>query len=281
MDEDWAFDAATVGEPGRVGSLWRLHHGVRLPSPTCDFLRPAATKGHGAGGSLLHFPTRAGDHVPADRGYSTARGIRHMAAACGHVIVRVNTGPPVLRTTGVAPFDLPAAVTSPERAGAVGSRPVVAGGAAALRGACVQSERRNGQAGPRGASRTRRPHAKAGGFNRAPWSSRATSSCSPPCPNRPPRLRRCCGGTAPGGGPGRSSGASGRRRNWDTRPNTTTKAPRRGRTASSPSRRWWKSRPAAPWPFPLGDTTWGGRRPPGDFGFVPNQVARPSNRTCL
>ena len=120
------FDATTVGEPGRTGSLWRLHYSVRLSSPTCNFFRPAATKGHGAGESLLHFPIRAGGHVPADRGYSTAKGIRHVAAAGGHVTERVNTGSPVPRTTGGAPFDLPAAVTSPERAGAVGPRPVVA-----------------------------------------------------------------------------------------------------------------------------------------------------------
>ena len=120
------FDATTVGEPGRTGSLRRLHYSVRFPSPTCDFFRLTATKGHGVGGSLLHFPIRAGDHVLADRGYSTAGGIRHVAAAGGHVTVRVNTGSQVLRTTDGAPFDLPAAVTSLERAGAVGSRPVVA-----------------------------------------------------------------------------------------------------------------------------------------------------------
>ena len=38
----------------------------------------------------------------------------------------MNTGSLVLRTTGDAPFDLLAALTSLERAGAVGSWPVVA-----------------------------------------------------------------------------------------------------------------------------------------------------------
>ena len=122
-----AFDATTVKEPGRTGTLWRLHYSVRLPSLTCDFFQLTATKGHGAGESLLHFPIHAGDHVLADRGYSTARGIHHVAAAGGHVIVRVNTGSLVLRSTGAAPFDLLAALTSLERVGAVGSWPVVAG----------------------------------------------------------------------------------------------------------------------------------------------------------
>ena len=121
-----AFDATTVKEPGKTGSLWRLHYSVCLPSLTCDFFQLTATKGHGAGESLLHFPIRAGDHVLADRGYSTAKGIHHVAAAGGHVIVRVNTGSLVLRSTGGAPFDLLAALTSLERAGAVRSWPVVA-----------------------------------------------------------------------------------------------------------------------------------------------------------
>ena len=98
--------ATTVGEPGGTGSLRRLHDSVRLPSPTCDFFRLTATKGRGAGESLLHFPIRAGDHVLADRGYSTAKDIGHVAAAGGHVIVRVNTRSPVLRTTGGAPWAL-------------------------------------------------------------------------------------------------------------------------------------------------------------------------------
>ena len=121
-----AFDATTVKEPGKTGSLWRLHYSVCLPSLTCDFFKLTATKGHGAGESLLHFPIRAGDHVLADRGYSTAKGIHHVAAAGGHVIVRVNTGSLMLRTTGGAPFDLLAALTALERAGAVRSWPVVA-----------------------------------------------------------------------------------------------------------------------------------------------------------
>ena len=81
---------------------------------------------HGADESLLHFPICAGDHMLADHGYSTARGIRHVAASGGHIILCVNTGPPVLRTTGGAPFDLLATVTWPEHVGAAGFRPVVA-----------------------------------------------------------------------------------------------------------------------------------------------------------
>ncbi len=64
----------------------------------------------------------------ADRGYSTAAGLAHVAVAGGHVTVRVNTGALPLRTTDGAPFDLLAAVGSLRRAGAVRSWQAVAVG---------------------------------------------------------------------------------------------------------------------------------------------------------
>ncbi len=116
-----AVDATTVKEPGPSGSLWRLHYSVGLPSLTCDFFKLTGTEGPGTGESLAQFPIRAGDHVLADRGYSTARGIRHVADAGGRLIVRVNTGSLPLCTAGGRPFDLLAAVSSVTRPGAVSS----------------------------------------------------------------------------------------------------------------------------------------------------------------
>ena len=114
-------DATTVKEPGPSGSLWRLHYSVGLPSLTCDFFKLTGTEGPGTGESLAQFPIRAGDHVLADRGYSTARGIRHVVDAGGRLIVRVNTGSLPLCTATGRPFDLLAAVGSVTRAGAVRS----------------------------------------------------------------------------------------------------------------------------------------------------------------
>ena len=116
-----AVDATTVKEPGPSGSLWRLHYSVGLPSLTCDFFKLTGTEGPGTGESLAQFPIRAGDHVLADRGYSTARGIRHVVDAGGRLIVRVNTGSLPLCTATGRPFDLLAAVGSVTRAGAVRS----------------------------------------------------------------------------------------------------------------------------------------------------------------
>ena len=117
-----AVDATTVKEPGPSGSLWRLHYSVGLPSLACDFFKLTGTEGPGTGESLAQFPIRAGDHVLADRGYSTARGIRHVVDAGGRLIVRVNTGSLPLCTTAGRPFDLLAAVGSVH---ASGRRPVL------------------------------------------------------------------------------------------------------------------------------------------------------------
>ena len=70
---------------------------------------------------MAQFPIRAGDHVLADRGYSTARGIRHVVDAGGRLIVRVNTGSLPLCTAAGRRFDLLTAVGSVTRPGTVRS----------------------------------------------------------------------------------------------------------------------------------------------------------------
>ncbi len=116
-----AIDATTVQEPGKTGSLWRLHYSVRLPSLACDFFKLTETEGSGTGESFAHVPIREGDYLLADRGYSTAAGIRHVANAGGRVTVRVDTEALTLRTVEDKPFDLLASVQSVRSAGAVRS----------------------------------------------------------------------------------------------------------------------------------------------------------------
>ncbi len=115
-----AFDATVVSEPGRTGSMWRLHYSVNLPSLGCDFFKLTSTKGPGTAESLKQFPVRAGDYILAERGYATAYGIQHVARAGGYLTVRVNTGTLRFVTESDKPFDLLAAVESVERIGAVG-----------------------------------------------------------------------------------------------------------------------------------------------------------------
>ena len=67
-----AFDATTAEEPGKTGSLRRIHYGADLPSLRRDHFGTARTEGAGSGESFLRFPIRDGDFVPADRGCSAA-----------------------------------------------------------------------------------------------------------------------------------------------------------------------------------------------------------------
>ena len=101
-----ACDGTTVSEPGKTGSLWRMHYSVRLPSLTCDFFKLTRTEGAGTGESLTQFPIAAGDCILADRGYATGRGMRYVAEAGGHVTVRVNSGALVLEAKDGTALDL-------------------------------------------------------------------------------------------------------------------------------------------------------------------------------
>ena len=51
-----AFDATTVNEPGKAGSLWRTHYSVSLPSLACDFFKLTATEGPGTGELFRQSP---------------------------------------------------------------------------------------------------------------------------------------------------------------------------------------------------------------------------------
>ena len=117
-----AFDGSVVSEPGRTGSLWRVHYGLRLPALACDHFEVTKAKGEGCGETLKRFPIGRGDHVVADRGHSTAGGLMHVEAAGGYATVRVNTRSLRFRTPGGRrPFDLLAAVSAIKRAGTVRS----------------------------------------------------------------------------------------------------------------------------------------------------------------
>lgn len=85
------FDATTVKEPGKTGSLWRIHYSVTLPTLSCDFFKLTNTKGRGTGESFFQFSIKKGDYIITDRGYSTAPGIHHVASKKAYVMVRVNT----------------------------------------------------------------------------------------------------------------------------------------------------------------------------------------------
>ena len=59
-----------------MGALRRTHSGVRLLVLACDSFQLTATEGGGTGESLVHFPTRCDDCLPADRNYASSAGGR-------------------------------------------------------------------------------------------------------------------------------------------------------------------------------------------------------------
>jgi hypothetical protein len=115
------FDATSVKEPGKTGSLWRLHYSLQIPSLTCDFLKITPSKGTGTGESFFQYSIKKDDYIIADRGYSTAPGIHHVVSKKAFVLVRVNTQSlPLLNLEG-EPFPLLGNVKAIKKAGTVRS----------------------------------------------------------------------------------------------------------------------------------------------------------------
>lgn len=111
------FDATTVKEPGPTGSLWRVHYSVRLPSLACDFFNITESKGKGTGESFFRYSIKKGDYIIADRGYSTASGVHHVASKKAYSMVRVNTKSLRILDARGQPFPLLERVSLLERPG--------------------------------------------------------------------------------------------------------------------------------------------------------------------
>ncbi len=84
-------DGTNVKEPGRTGSLWRIHYSMTLPDLCCDYFRLTATKGAGTGETYTQFPAGKNDCIIADRAYATSPGIEHLEQCGAYSLVRVNT----------------------------------------------------------------------------------------------------------------------------------------------------------------------------------------------
>lgn len=82
-----AVDATTVSEPGRTGSVWRLHYAIDLADLRCDHFRLTDTS---IGERFQGLPVAPGDLLLADRAYGTPPGVAHVCGAGGDVLVRIN-----------------------------------------------------------------------------------------------------------------------------------------------------------------------------------------------
>jgi hypothetical protein len=114
-------DATEVKEPGKTGSLWRIHYSLCWPDWKCDFFKLTPVEGKGTGESLQQFPLRAGDHVLADRGYCHASGLHYANQCPAWVTVRLNPDGIVLHDRAGASFPLLAKLKALQQTGATGS----------------------------------------------------------------------------------------------------------------------------------------------------------------
>jgi hypothetical protein len=112
-------DATEVKEPGKTGSLWRIHYSLRWPNWECDFFKLTPVEGKGSAEHLQQFPLHAGDYVLADRGYCHASGIHHVATNQALVTVRLNPDGIVLQKEGGTPFNLLAKLKPLQKTGAM------------------------------------------------------------------------------------------------------------------------------------------------------------------
>jgi hypothetical protein len=83
-------DATLVKEPGKTGSLWRIHYSLQWPTLQCDYFKLTPTRGAGSAECLQQHPLARGDHIIADRGYCHADGIHYAAGKGALIAVRHN-----------------------------------------------------------------------------------------------------------------------------------------------------------------------------------------------
>lgn len=119
------FDATHISEPGKTGSLWRVHYSVQVPSLRCDYFKLTPTKGKGTGESFQQFPVAANDLILADRGYSLARGIEYVDSKEAFVTVRFNPQNVPVTDPSKRPFELLGNLKRLKRAGEVCTWPVL------------------------------------------------------------------------------------------------------------------------------------------------------------
>lgn len=117
-------DATVVREPGKTGSQWRIHYGLRLPTLECDSFHLTPTHGQGSGERFGHFQFQAGELVLADAGYCHPAGIAAVVEQRADVCVRLNPHALPLFDEQGQGFSVAAALTGLRRAGQIAEWPV-------------------------------------------------------------------------------------------------------------------------------------------------------------
>lgn len=99
-------DATIVKEPGKTGSQWRIHYGLRLPALECDHFDLTPTEGEGTGETFNRHPVSPRDYIMGDRGYCTPAGVAYIHARKAYVLVRLNSSALPLLDSARRPFQL-------------------------------------------------------------------------------------------------------------------------------------------------------------------------------
>jgi len=99
-------DGTTVKEPGKTGSVWRIHYSISLPDLRCDYFKLTKTQGEETAETFKQFPIKKGECIIGDRGYSKSQGIAYVDRKSAYVLVRVNTGALKFCTPSNKPFHL-------------------------------------------------------------------------------------------------------------------------------------------------------------------------------
>lgn len=118
-------DATNVKEPGKTGSVWRLHTVMRLPDLVSDHFELTSAKGQGTGESFTRIPVQAGECLMGDRIYATAAGIAHVHRHQGYTLVRINTNLVMESAEDGGRIHLPKQLSSLKLPGETGEWPVV------------------------------------------------------------------------------------------------------------------------------------------------------------
>jgi hypothetical protein len=83
-------DGTLVKEPGRTGSLWRLHYCMNLPNLSCSYSKLTPANGEGNGEKTHIFPAKENDCFIGDAGFSKYSNIEYLVSQKAHCIIRVN-----------------------------------------------------------------------------------------------------------------------------------------------------------------------------------------------
>ena len=155
-------DSTTIKEPGKTGSLWRVHYSFRVPELRCDAFTLTPTKGVGTGDTLTQFTIAPGDHLIADRGYCHANGIEHVVSNGGAILVRLNTAALPLFTPQGRRVPLLRWLARLRRAGQIGEWSVSVQGATRVIAGRVCAIRKTEEAIKRAEKQLRRNASKSG-----------------------------------------------------------------------------------------------------------------------